>query len=224
MFAPNNSQAFSFTIPSMDGGNSSIASFADGSLKSISSKSNGDPAQTANNVVSDAKMPTDRQYMIKIDNNDGTPPFPLSITLPHNLGSTDSVESNKIVTMPATSQCNQTQPLTNPIPAPTLQSQINKIQNQLIGVQNSSVASSTIMSNTISTISASNTTAISTATALTSNNSVQKTTKKKQTNKRNNKKVMETINVPSQIGNIQVNCSFSHTLNDLFHCHGFICI
>lgn len=149
-------------------------------------------------------MPTDRQYMIKIDNNDGTPPFPLSITLPHNLGPSDSSDSNKIVSMPVTSQSNHTMPLSNPIPTPTLQSQINKIQNQLIGAQNSvpnnSLAS---MSSTISTMTATSTAAISTATLTTS--SAQKPTKKKPTNKRNSKKLMETINVPSQIGNIQVN-------------------
>lgn len=173
-------------------------------MKSITSKPNGDSSLTTTSI-GDVKMSTDRQYMIKIDNNDGTPPFPLSITLPHNLGPSDSAESNKIVSMPVTSQSNQTLPLTNQIPAPTLQSQINKIQNQLIGVQNSA-PSSTNLSNTMSTMTATNTTAISTTT-LTSN-SAPKPTKKRQTNKRNNKKVMETINVPSQIGNIQVIFSF----------------
>lgn len=198
-------QAFSFTIPSVDSGNVSMASYSDASsMKSITSKPNGDSSLTTTSI-GDVKMSTDRQYMIKIDNNDGTPPFPLSITLPHNLGPSDSAESNKIVSMPVTSQNNQTLPLTNPIPAPTLQSQINKIQNQLIGVQNSA-PSSTNLSNTMSTMTATNTTAISTTT-LTSN-SAQKPTKKRQTNKRNNKKVMETINVPSQIGNIQVIFSF----------------
>lgn len=197
----------------MDGGNASIASYSDASMKTITSKPNGDTTLTTTSI-GDAKMPTDRQYMIKIDNNDGTPPFPLSITLPHNLGPSDSAESNKIVSMPATSQSNQTLPLSNPIPAPTLQSQINKIQNQLMGVQNC-VPSSTNMSSTMSTMTATNTTAISSAT-LTSN-SAQKTTKKKQTNKRNNKKVMETINVPSQIGNIQVIKSV-FTLCSIRHC------
>lgn len=198
-------QAFSFTIPSVDSGNVSMASYSDASsMKSITSKPNGDSSLTTTSI-GDVKMSTDRQYMIKIDNNDGTPPFPLSITLPHNLGPSDSAESNKIVSMPVTSQSNQTLPLTNPIPAPTLQSQINKIQNQLIGVQNSA-PSSTNLSNTMSTMTATNTTAISTTT-LTSN-SAPKPTKKRQTNKRNNKKVMETINVPSQIGNIQVIFSF----------------
>lgn len=181
-----------------------MASFPDGSVKPITSKPNGDTTINAPNVC-DAKMPTDRQYMIKIDNNDGTPPFPLSITLPHNLGpTTDSCETNKIVSMPVTSQNNQTLPLTNPISTPTLQSQINKIQNQLIGVQNHSASNSSTnnMSNTISTITATSTSSISTTTLTTS--SAQKTPKKKQTNKRNNKKIMETINVPSQIGNIQV--------------------
>lgn len=186
----------------MEGGNASMASFQDANVKSTMSRPNGDMISTAS--IGDAKMPTDRQYMIKIDNNDGTPPFPLSITLPHNLGPTDSVESNKIVSMqPITSQSNQTLPMTNPIPTPTLQSQINKIQNQLIGVQQNSIAP-TNMSSTISTMTAASTTAISTTTLTTS--SAQKTTKKKQTNKRNNKKMMETINVPSQIGNIQVRC------------------
>lgn len=198
-------QAFSFTIPSVDSGNVSMASYSDASsMKSITSKPNGDSSLTTTSI-GDVKMSTDRQYMIKIDNNDGTPPFPLSITLPHNLGPSDSAESNKIVSMPVTSQSNQTLPLTNQIPAPTLQSQINKIQNQLIGVQNSA-PSSTNLSNTMSTMTATNTTAISTTT-LTSN-SAPKPTKKRQTNKRNNKKVMETINVPSQIGNIQVIFSF----------------
>lgn len=178
-----------------------MTSFPDASVKPTTSKPNGDSVlNTAS--VGDAKMPTDRQYMIKIDNNDGTPPFPLSITLPHNLGPSDNAESNKIVSMPVTSQSNQSLPLTNPIPTPTLQSQINKIQNQLIGVQNSVPSSTNIMSNTISTIMATSTAGLSTTTLTTS--SAQKTTKKKQTNKRNNKKVMETINVPSQIGNIQV--------------------
>lgn len=186
-------------------------------MKSLTSKSNGDLTLNSSSM-SDAKMPADRQYMIKIDNNDGTPPFPLSITLPHNLGPSDSGESNKIVSMPITSQSNHTLPLTSPIPAPTLQSQINKIQNQLIGAQNSAPNSSAIMSNTISTITASSTSALSTATLTTS--SAQKPTKKKQTNKRNNKKVMETINVPSQIGNIQVRTAFIQTLSlrSLFKC------
>lgn len=179
-----------------------MASFADASMKSTMSRPNGDTTITTTSIGADTKMPTDRQYMIKIDNNDGTPPFPLSITLPHNLGSTDSAESNKNMSMQpvATSQSNQTLSLTNPIPTPTLQSQINKIQNQLIGVQNS--LAPTNMASTVSTITAASTTAISTTTLTTS--SAQKTTKKKQTSKRNNKKVMETINVPSQIGNIQV--------------------
>lgn len=204
----------------MDGGNASITSYADGSMKSLTSKSNGDLTLNSSSM-SDAKMPADRQYMIKIDNNDGTPPFPLSITLPHNLGPSDSGESNKIVSMPITSQSNHTLPLTSPIPAPTLQSQINKIQNQLIGAQNSAPNSSAIMSNTISTITATSTSALSTATLTTS--SAQKPTKKKQTNKRNNKKVMETINVPSQIGNIQVRTAFIQilSLRSFFKCFLF---
>lgn len=187
----------------MEGGNTSMTSFQDASVKSVMSRPNGDTSISTATSIGDTKIPTDRQYMIKIDNNDGTPPFPLSITLPHNLGPSDNAESNKIVSMQpvVTSQSNQTMPLTNTLPTPTLQSQINKIQNQLIGVQNSSLAP-TNMSSTISTITAASSTAISTTTLTTS--SAQKTTKKKQTNKRNNKKVMETINVPSQIGNIQV--------------------
>lgn len=208
-------QAFSFTIPSIDGGNVSMASYTDAtSVRPITTKPNGD---TTTCVVNDVQKihSTDRQYMIKIDNNDGTPPFPLSITLPHNLApSADSIEINKsgmisMPSLPATSQINQTMPLTaSPIPTPTLQSQINKIQNQLIGAQNS-VPSSTHLSSTMGTIAvaAASTTAMSTTT-LTTSSSAQKPTKKKQNNKRNNKKVMETINVPSQIGNIQVRIQF----------------
>lgn len=188
----------------------SIASYTDATaVRPLTTKPNGDTATCVSDVQK--MQSTDRQYMIKIDNNDGTPPFPLSITLPHNLGSsTDGIEINKnliaMPSMPATSQTNLTMPLTaNPIPAPTLQSQINKIQNQLIGAQNSVPSSSTHLSSTMGTIAvAANTTAISTTTLTTSSSSAQKPTKKKQTNKRNNKKVMETINVPSQIGNIQV--------------------
>lgn len=190
-----------------------MASYTDATpVRPITTKPNGDTAT----CVSDVQkiQPSDRQYMIKIDNNDGTPPFPLSITLPHNLGSSaDSIECNKnmisMPSLPATSQINQTIPLTaSPISTPTLQSQINKIQNQLIGAQNS-VPSSTHLSSTMGTMAvAANTTAISTTT-LTTSSSAQKPTKKKQNNKRNNKKVMETINVPSQIGNIQVYNSFT---------------
>lgn len=215
-------QAFSFTIPSVDGGNVSMASYTDAtSVRPITTRPNGDTATCVSDVQK--LQSTDRQYMIKIDNNDGTPPFPLSITLPHNLGSsTDGIEMNKNVmsmsSLPVTSHSNQTMPLTaSSIPAPTLQSQINKIQNQLIGAQNS-VPSSTHLSNTMGTIAvAANTTAISTTT-LTTSSSAQKPTKKKQTTKRNNKKVMETINVPSQIGNIQVLTlfAFSDPFRSLF--------
>lgn len=157
-------------------------------------------------------QPSDRQYMIKIDNNDGTPP--LSITLPHNLAGVQAdncIEGNKnlisMSPMPAiTSQTNQTIPLTaNPISTPTLQSQINKIQNQLIGAQNSIIPTSThFSSGAMGTIAVAATTAALPTTTLTTSSSAQKPTKKKQNNKRNNKKMMETINVPSQIGNIQV--------------------
>lgn len=192
----------------------SMASYTDASsVRPITTKPNGDTA-TGISDIQKMHSTTDRQYMIKIDNNDGTPPFPLSITLPHNLGSSaaDGVEGNKnlisMPSLPVPSQTNQTIPLTaSPIPAPTLQSQINKIQNQLIGAQNSSVPSSTHLSSTMGTIAVAASTAAMSTTTLTTSNSAQKPTKKKQNNKRNNKKVMETINVPSQIGNIQV-CTF----------------
>lgn len=185
------------------------------SVRPLTTKPNGDTATCVSDVQK--MQSTDRQYMIKIDNNDGTPPFPLSITLPHNLGSsTDGIEMNKTVMSMPSSLTSQTMPLTaSSIPAPTLQSQINKIQNQLIGAQNSVPSSTSHLSNTMGTLAvAANTTAISTTT-LTTSSSAQKPTKKKQTNKRNNKKVMETINVPSQIGNIQVLNLFA--LPVLFH-------
>lgn len=39
----------------------------------------------------------DRQYMIKIDNNDGTPPYPLSITLPHNMNPAENSDTSKMM-------------------------------------------------------------------------------------------------------------------------------
>lgn len=87
---------FSFTIPNVDSGNSA-GTYTDGSAKS---KTNDEIINSTNMNMNDGKIaPTDRQYMIKIDNNDGTPPFPLSITLPHNLNPNDSNDANKIVSI-----------------------------------------------------------------------------------------------------------------------------
>lgn len=222
-YVQNSDVPFSFTIPNIESGmiNTTASTYTDTLVHSTISRTNAITSIPALNAAGDNNktITQDRQYMIKIDNNDGTPPFPLSITLPHNLGPPDNNESNKLIGIPNivtpisssyASQTNHTHlPLVNPTitTTPTLQSQINKIQNQLIGVQNSFSNNSTNVSNTISAshinLNANIVNSLSTTTTTTTT-TTQKATKKKQSNKRNGKKVMETINVPSQIGNIQI--------------------
>lgn len=99
------SQPYSFTItPGASGengnsGTSAASSFrADMAAKAAISKSS-EELLIANNIIDPKNSTADRQYMIKIDNNDGTPPYPLSITLPHNMNPTENTDSSKMITV-----------------------------------------------------------------------------------------------------------------------------
>lgn len=197
-YVQNSDAPYSF-ISSVDCGNTVTTTYSDPMAHSAIAKS------VASNI-GDNKVIQDRQYMIKIDNNDGTPPFPLSITLPHNLGPPDNNESNKIIGIsnapPPISVASYTQ--NNQVTAPTLQSQINKIQNQLIGAQNNLPNATNLCSSSGTAITSNANLSTLATTTTTTTTTTQKATKKKQSNKRNGKKVEPTINVPSQIGNIQI--------------------
>lgn len=95
-------QPYSFSIPAGSAAengatiSSNVSTYSTdiATAKPILSKANDDL------IIQDQKnVPADRQYMIKIDNNDGTPPYPLSITLPHNMNPTDSSNGNKMGTV-----------------------------------------------------------------------------------------------------------------------------
>lgn len=241
-YSHNSDAPFSFTIPTV----SSHRYISDGQSTTLKTSMAGGRsfAETipTMSLANDSSKPSDRQYMINIDNNDGTPPFPLSISLPHNLEPIDKTlhgkmqvaavnaqPGNAMVSMtshPVTSisQMNHVivqQPHTTSsmVTTPTLQSQINDIQNQLIGVDQrsnlssqyvmipSSNAASVVITSAIAAKPISTTTTTTTTTATIAKNvtNVPKTTKKKPAARRNGKKVVEpTINVPSQIGNIQI--------------------
>lgn len=200
----NSDTPFSFTIPNVE---SNIAMNDQSSMKTSTVKAYSECVSSAPISVvtsmAENKTAPDRQYMIKIDNNDGTTTFPLSISLPASVGTIDRHHkgaSNVNIQMDPIIRSNSIRS-TDPTPmvTPTLQSQINEIQNQLIGVVNTSTNS---IVNT--SMPAMTTTTTVNAVAPIVSNAAAKTTKKKQSNKRNGKKVIETINVPSQIGNIQI--------------------
>lgn len=96
------SQPYSFTITqgaNSENGNSvtsTVSSFR--SDMAAKAKSNDELLNT-NNITDPKNSTADRQYMIKIDNNDGTPPYPLSITLPHNMNPTENTDSSKMITV-----------------------------------------------------------------------------------------------------------------------------
>lgn len=88
----NDNQQYSFSIPA--------GTAAENGATAFNSDITIGKSKTNDELIIDQKnVPADRQYMIKIDNNDGTPPYPLSITLPHNMNPTDSSNANKIGTV-----------------------------------------------------------------------------------------------------------------------------
>lgn len=210
-YSASSDMPYSITIPNMDGvGGNNAMEMAN--AKSSGGKNNsGGTTMTSTisaNTLQDGKK-GDRQYMIKIDNNDGSPGFPLSISLPQNmvidehsinkLCPTSSISMAPTITSSSHNihyvapQMNHMTTTTS-IGAPTLQSQINEIQNQLMGVASVNNGNQNAM-NTNSNVS---------ATAPISAPSNSKAPKKKPAAKKNGKKILETINVPSQIGNIQI--------------------
>lgn len=189
-YSHNSDTPFSFTIPSSE------------TVNTVQTQRN--PATIPSTMNDGRIMSGERQYTINIEHNDGTPPFPYSITLPQNLDPMIDMNGAKIHAVVSAATTNS--PVSAPTNVmanasymtPTLQSQINEIQNQLIGVVSHS---STNFTPTVTT-----TTKTSTVATNSSNSSTttQKATKKKPATKRNGKKILETLNVPSQIGNIQI--------------------
>lgn len=211
-YSTGSDMPYSITIPSMDcasGASTIDVSKAVAASRNLTATTSTPSPSLTSTSAQDHKKIGERQYMIKIDNNDGTPGFPLSISLPQNIALDDNDMSKfgnsssmpMVSTASSQSQAHNAMPQLNsiatsaPMVAPTLQSQINEIQNQLMGV---TAIHNGLPANTAAVSTAQPTTAVSTPA------STPKAGKKKPAAKKNGKKILETINVPSQIGNIQI--------------------
>ncbi|XP_055716091.1 mucin-2 isoform X2 [Phlebotomus papatasi] len=209
---------FSFTIPNsvensdMPKGSTAVAKVAPeiksepvGGLQSV---------QTTTTTSSGNGTP----FMITIDSTEGALGQPYTISIPHI--PSDSEKSGVIVSgsmdtgMPQTSMCVPTfvNTVLSSTVTPTLQSQINEIQNQLMGVvtPTTSAAPSAVLTST--TTSVTNTSTVvtkSTPTTPTTSTGALGVPVKKKSAKKSSKKLEKAVKnlvgvVPGQIGNIQI--------------------
>ncbi|XP_055677933.1 mucin-2 isoform X2 [Lutzomyia longipalpis] len=175
-------------------------------------------------------------FMITIDSTEGTLGQPYTISIPH-IPSSDSGEKSGVIvsgqsmatdaggsvgiTLPQTSMCVPTfvNTVLSSTVTPTLQSQINEIQNQLMGVvtPTTTTTASAVPSTTASTANTSTVVTIATPTTPTSTTSSTTPpggtggggSNKKKSSKKNSKKLEKAVKnlvgvVPGQIGNIQI--------------------
>lgn len=88
-------QPYSFSIAGAENG-ATMSSAYGSDMATAKSKANHDEL-----IIEPKTVPADRQYMIKIENNDGTSPYPLSITLPHHMNPTENSDAGKMATVVA---------------------------------------------------------------------------------------------------------------------------
>lgn len=244
-YSHNTDVPYSFTIPATSASSMPTSCTDSGPINITVNTKIGSPTtepvssqhNSSGTTPKNESNETHQQYTIKIDHNDANSGegFPLTISIPKI---TDTTTPTAVLPTPAaainnTSMCvpSFVNSVLNSTVTPTLQSQINEIQNQLMGVGNLSESTENVVaSTTVASVSIPLTTSqitnqtITTPVPSTAQHSTIKATPasvvptqpskpaaakppRKRPAKKSTKKPVNTItpvNVPSQIGNIQI--------------------
>lgn len=233
-YSNNNDVPYSFTIPATSASSMPTSCSDTGPINIMVNTKIGSPTMepissqpnSSSTIAKSENIETHQQYTIKIDHNEANSGggFPLTISIPKI---TEPTTPTTLPTPAAAMNASMCVPsfvnsVLNSTVTPTLQSQINEIQNQLMGVGSEPTEPVAPVATPL-TASCSTNQSINTSTILTAQHStgkapaaivVAQTPKpvaakppRKRPAKKNTKKPVNTIapvNVPSQIGNIQI--------------------
>ncbi|XP_059621276.1 mucin-17 [Phlebotomus argentipes] len=219
---------FSFTIPNSVE-NSDVQQTKSTAIAKVAPEVKSDPVGGIQTVQTSSAPGSGTPFMITIDSTEGNMGQPYTISIPH-IPSDSGEKSGVIVSgsamandagnsvgisLPQTSMCVPTfvNTVLSSTVTPTLQSQINEIQNQLMGVVTPTTsAPSTIVTSSITSVT--NTSTVVTKSTPTTPTSSTATTPtgivlKKKSAKKSSKKLEKAVKnlvgvVPGQIGNIQI--------------------